>query len=150
MLLHETFGGRYAPMPRLTSFPNAKHLDELYLTGPIAVRSTCSHHLMPITGECWIGVIPGEEVIGLSKFNRLVDWVMSRGQIQEEATVQIADLLEDLLKPKGLAVVVKAQHHCMTHRGVKAHDDSVMTTSVMRGYMRDKPEARAEFLSLLR
>lgn len=150
MFMQESFYGRFHPMPKLTSFPNAKALDELYTTGPITVRSTCSHHLAPIHGKCWIGVVPGDRVIGLSKFNRLVDWVMSRPQIQEEAAVMLADLFETLIQPKGLAVVIKATHMCMTHRGVREHPDAIMTTSVMRGVLRDKPEARAEFLELIK
>lgn len=148
MYVREVFKGRYEPRPKVTSFPNAKALDELYCTGPITIRSACSHHLVPITGQAWIGIIPGERVIGLSKFNRLVEWVAARPQIQEELVVQIADLIEELCAPKGLGVVVKATHMCMTWRGVKESAEAVMTTSVMRGALRDKPEARAEFLTL--
>jgi GTP cyclohydrolase I len=149
MYLREVFSGRYQKAPSVTDFPNAKNLDEMYTTGPITVRSTCSHHFAPIIGKCWIGVIPGERVIGLSKFNRIVEWFGSRGQIQEEFVVQIADYLEKALQPKGLAVVVEATHTCMTHRGVKEPHGAVMTTSVMRGALRDKPEARAEFMALI-
>jgi GTP cyclohydrolase IA len=150
MYLREVFGGRYTTKPRITTFPNAGHLDELYTTGPITVRSCCSHHLCPILGRAWVGVVPGERVIGLSKFNRLVEWLCSRPQIQEELVVQVADALEAEVKPKGLAVVIEASHTCMTWRGVKEHGNAVMTTSIMRGAMRDKPEARAEFLNLIK
>lgn len=150
MYLREVFAGRYLPQPRLTDFPNVGRLDELYVTGPITVRSACSHHFCPIMGKAWIGVVPGEKVIGLSKFNRLVEWLCSRPQIQEEMVVMVADALERIVKPKGLAVVIEATHSCMTWRGVKESGDAVMTTSVMRGAMRDKPEARAEFLSLIK
>lgn len=149
MFIHETFAGRYKPAPKITDFPNAKHLDELYMTGPITVRSVCSHHIAPIIGKCWIGVIPGERVIGLSKFNRIVEWFASRGQIQEELVVQIADYLETRMKPKGLAVIIEATHTCMTSRGVHEPMDAKMTTSVVRGALKDKPEARAEFLALV-
>lgn len=148
MYLHEVLKGRYHPEPKITDFPNAKHLDELYTTGPISIRSGCSHHLVPILGKCWIGIVPGERVIGLSKFNRVVDWFASRAQIQEEMTVQIADFIEERIQPKGLAVVIKATHQCMVWRGVKEPQDAEMTTSVMRGAFRDRPEARAEFFSL--
>lgn len=148
MFIHEVFAGRYHQAPRVTSFPNAKDLDEMYTTGPISVRSSCSHHMLSVTGKCWIGVIPGEEVIGLSKFNRIVDWFASRGQIQEEMTVQIADFLEELIRPKGLAVVIKATHGCMICRGVKEPADAAMTTSVMRGKLLEVPAARAEFFQL--
>lgn len=145
MFCRETFSGRFRAAPAMTTFPNTRY-DELLTTGPITVRSMCSHHLCPILGTCYIGMIPGDRVAGLSKFNRVVDWFASRGQIQEELVVQIADYLEEQLQPKGLAVVIRAQHTCMTWRGVKEHSDAAMTTSVMRGVFRDKPEARAEFL----
>jgi len=150
MFVREVMRGRFEPPPDITAFPNDLKLDELYITGPITVRSMCSHHLVPIIGRAWIGVIPGEDsVIGLSKFNRLVDWVFARPQIQEEATIQLADILEEKCKPKGLAIVVKASHLCMTWRGVREALDATMTTSVMRGAMRGNQAARSEFLSLV-
>jgi GTP cyclohydrolase I len=149
MYLREVFKGRYLPPPAITDFPNAKGLDEMYMTGPITVRSACSHHFVPIVGRCWIGIIPGERVIGLSKFNRIVEWVASRPQIQEELVMQIADFIEEQIQPKGLAVVVEATHLCMTWRGVREPMEAKMTTNVMRGAFRDKPEARAEFMTLV-
>lgn len=149
MYLNEVFKGRYHPAPKITDFPNAKNLDEMYVTGPITIRSACSHHLVPIVGRCWIGVIPGARVIGLSKFNRLVDWIASRPQIQEEMVVQIADYIENQVAPDGLAVVLEATHLCMTWRGVKEPAEAAMTTNVMRGAFRDRPEARAEFMALV-
>jgi GTP cyclohydrolase I len=149
MYVHEVFKGRYMPRPDITDFPNAKNLDQLYTVGPITVRSACSHHLVPIVGKAWIGVIPGDRVVGLSKFNRLTEWIMARPQIQEEATMQLADEIESLIKPKALAVVVQAQHMCMTWRGVRDMGSS-MTTSVMRGAFRENPAARDEFLSIIR
>lgn len=149
MLVQETYSGRFKPKPSVTKFPNDKNLDEMYTVGPIAVRSTCSHHMMPVLGSCWVGVIPGNNVIGLSKFNRLVDWVCTRPQIQEEATVQIADLLQEELETENLAVVFSASHGCMTCRGVK-DKDTVMNTSVMRGVFREDNAARAEFMSLIK
>lgn len=148
MFCREVFGGRFLPRPPITDFPNAKDLDEIYTVGPITVRSACAHHLCPIVGRAWCGVIPGERVIGLSKFNRLCDWVLSRPQIQEEAVVMVADEIESLIRPRGLAVVLKMTHTCMTWRGVRENADTAMTTSVMRGLFRDRPEARAEFLAL--
>lgn len=150
MYLREVFKGRYLPAPDVTSFPNAKFLDEIYTCGPITVRSACSHHLVPIVGKCWIGVIPGERVIGLSKFNRIVEWVASRPQIQEELSVQIADYIENEIEPLGLAVVIKATHMCMTWRGVREPQESTMTNSVMRGYFRDNDSAKAEFMQLIK
>lgn len=149
MYLREVFKGRYQPAPAITDFPNAKGLDEMYMTGPITIRSACSHHFVPIVGRCWIGIVPGDRVIGLSKFNRIVDWVASRPQIQEELVMQIADFIEEQIQPKGLAVVVEATHLCMTWRGVKEPMEAKMTTNVMRGAFRDKPEARAEFMTLV-
>ena len=115
MFLHEVFRGRYHPMPRVTEFPNAERLNELMIVGPITVRSACSHHLVPIIGKLWIGVLPSEQskLVGLSKYSRIADWVMSRPQIQEEAVMQLADLLETRLRPEGLAIVLEADHFCM-------------------------------------
>ena len=149
MYLNEVFKGRYHNQPKVTDFPNAKKLDQIYTVGAISVRSACSHHLVPIIGKCWIGVIPSDRVIGLSKFNRIVDWVMSRPQIQEEAAIQLADTIEDLIKPKGLAVIVKASHQCMTWRGVK-DNETQMVTSVMRGIFRETAEARSELMDIFK
>ena len=91
MYINEVFKGRYHPQPKVTSFPNDKNLDEIYTLGPISVRSACSHHMVPILGDCWIGIKPGEKVIGISKFARVADWVFSRPHIQEEAVMILAD-----------------------------------------------------------
>ena len=148
MFVNEIFSGRYLPCPEIKEFPNAKQLDQIYTIGPITINSTCSHHFVPITGKAWLGIIPGENVIGLSKFKRLADWIMCRPQIQEEATVQLADLIEEKIKPRALALVVNATHHCMTSRGIKETSTS-MTTSVMRGIFLDNQAARQEFLALI-
>jgi GTP cyclohydrolase IA len=149
MYLKEVFAGRYDAQPKITDFPNAKSLDQVYTLGPITVRSACSHHMVPITGRCWIGILPSDRVIGISKFVRLANWVLARPQIQEEATVQLADIIEELIKPKGLAVVIEATHQCMTWRGVK-ESETKMNTSVMRGAFRDEAETRAEFFRLIK
>ena len=149
MYVREVFAGRYVARPKITEFPNVKQLDQIYTLGPITVRSACSRHLVPILGQCWIGVIPSGSVIGISKFSRLAEWIFARPQIQEEATVQLADELEELMRPLGLAVVVKARHECMSWRGVREHD-CAMTTSVMRGYFRTNTATRLEFLSLIK
>ena len=149
MYVEEVFKGRYNEAPKITDFPNAKDLDQIYTLGPITVRSACSHHLVPITGHAWIGIIPSDRVIGISKFSRLTEWVMARPQIQEEATVQLADLIEEKIKPKALAVVVKATHQCMTWRGVRDNGVS-MTTSVMRGTFKEDEKARNEFLDIIK
>lgn len=148
MLVREAFAGRYQPMPPMTDFPNARRLDEIYTVGPITVRSMCAHHLLPILGQCWVGIKPTERIIGLSKFSRLATWVMARPHIQEEAVIILADEIERLIKPQGLAVVIRAEHQCMTFRGVKDRETS-MVTSVMRGFFRDDSKARAELMQLL-
>lgn len=150
MYLKEVFGGRYSQMPPVTSFPNVERIDELILVGPITVRSACSHHFCPIMGRVWIGVLPNEHsnLIGLSKYARLIDWVMSRPQIQEEAVKQVADLLQERMQPNGLAVVMDADHFCMQWRGVKDMD-SRMINSVMRGVFLQDANLRREFLSLV-
>lgn len=149
MYIQEIFKGRYHEQPEVTDFPNAKNLDQVYTVGPISVRSTCSHHMVPIIGKCWIGIKPTQRVIGLSKFNRIADWVLSRPQIQEEATIMLADVLTDIIKPDGLAVIIKANHICMSHRGVM-DSDTEMVTSVMRGVFRRDGKARSELMDLIK
>jgi GTP cyclohydrolase I len=150
MYLTEVFRGRYIPVPPVTEFPNIEHLNELMIVGPITVRSACSHHLCPIMGKVWIGVMPNEHsnLIGLSKYARLCDWIMSRPQIQEEAVTRLADLLQERMQPDGLALVMEADHFCMQWRGVK-DTDSKMINSVMRGSFLKDPNLRREFLALL-
>lgn len=148
MYLKEVFRGRYVEQPKITDFPNAKELDQIYTVGPITVRSACSHHLVPILGKCWVGVKPSKRVIGISKFNRLTEWVFSRPHIQEEGVMILADELERLVQPKGLIVVVKADHYCMKWRGVREPDCS-MVTSVVRGELRDDPYQKEEFFKLI-
>jgi GTP cyclohydrolase I len=150
MYLTEVFRGRYLAAPPVTEFPNVEGLNELMIVGPITVRSACSHHLCPIIGRIWIGVMPNEHsnLIGLSKYARLTDWVMSRPQIQEEAVTRLADLLTERMQPDGLAVVMEADHFCMQWRGVK-DTDSKMINSVMRGVFLKDANLRREFLSLV-
>jgi len=150
MYLKEVFQGRYVKAPEITEFPNAEHLNELMIVGPITVRSACSHHFCPIMGKIWIGVLPNEHtnVIGLSKYARLAEWVMGRPQIQEEAVVQLADLIQQKTQPDGLAIVMEASHFCMGWRGVK-DVDSKMINSVMRGSFLKDANLRREFLSLI-
>jgi GTP cyclohydrolase IA len=151
MFVKEVFAGRYAPPPSVTEFPNAERLNELMIVGPITVRSACSHHLCPIIGKVWIGLLPSEHsnLIGLSKYVRLTEWIMSRPQIQEEAVVMLANELQDRVKPDGLAIVMDADHFCMHWRGVKDMD-STMTNSVMRGSFLKDATLRAEFLALMK
>ena len=149
MYLQEVFKGRYHQQPKVASFPNVKKLDEIYTVGPITVRSACSHHFVPIMGNCWIGIKPGSRVIGLSKFTRVADWVFSRPHIQEEAVMILADEIEKLCEPQGLGIIVKAQHYCMKWRGVKEPQTS-MINSVVRGDFRHDPSLKQEFFELIR
>jgi GTP cyclohydrolase I len=150
MYLTEVFKGRYLPPPAVTEFPNAERLNELMIVGPVTIRSACSHHFCPIMGRLWIGLMPNAQsnLIGLSKYARLADWIMSRPQIQEEAITQIADLLADMVNPDGLAVVMEADHFCMHWRGVK-DTDAKMINSVMRGSFLKDSTLRREFLTLI-
>ena len=150
MYLTEVFRGRYVPAPAVTEFPNAERLNELMIVGPITVRSACSHHFCPIMGRVWIGVMPNEHsnLIGLSKYSRLAEWIMSRPQIQEEAITQMAELLMTKVSPDGLAVIMEADHFCMHWRGVK-DSETKMINSVMRGSFLKNPALRREFLSLI-
>ncbi len=150
MFLTEVFRGRYVPMPAVTEFPKVERLNELMIVGPVTVRSACSHHLCPIMGRVWIGILPNEHsnLIGLSKYARICDWIMSRPQIQEEAVTMLANELQSRVKPDGLAIVMEADHFCMQWRGVK-DSNSMMTNSVMRGAFLKDANLRREFLSLL-
>ncbi len=149
MYVREVFRGRYQPAPPITEFPNVSHLNELILVGPMTVRSACSHHFCPIMGKVWVGVLPNEHsnLIGLSKYARITEWVMSRPQIQEEAITELANILMEKMRPDGLAVVMEADHFCMHWRGVK-DTESKMTNSVMRGSFLTDSAQRMEFFSL--
>ena len=149
MYINEVFKGRYHKQPKVTSFPNVKNLDEIYTVGPMTIRSACSHHFVPIIGNCWIGIKPGKRVIGLSKFSRVADWVFSRPHIQEEAVMILADEIERLCEPQGLGIIVKADHYCMKLRGVKESHCS-MVNSVVRGDFRHDPSLKQEFFELVR
>ena len=146
MFIHETFSGRYRPVPKVTAFPNMGY-KSLYTTGPISIRSTCAHHFQNIVGKCWVGIVPDQEVIGLSKFNRLVHHICERPQIQEEMTTQIAEALQEYAKTPHIAVVVKAEHHCMTMRGVREHE-SDMTTAIMLGAFQSDAALKQEFYDI--
>jgi GTP cyclohydrolase IA len=148
MFIKETFGGRYKSVPKITSFPNMGYRS-LYTTGPISIRSTCAHHFQNIVGKCWVGIVPEDEVIGLSKFNRLVHHIVERPQIQEEMTTQISQALQEYAKTPNVAVVVKAEHHCMTMRGVREHEND-MVTAIMLGAFQTDPALKKEFYDILK
>ena len=151
MWVNELFAGRFEPAPKITVFPNRKQVDELIISRNITVMSVCSHHWQPISGTCAIGYIPGDYVLGLSKLSRIVEWFSRRGQIQEELGEQIADFIEDIIKPKALGVVIESKHYCMIARGVNESEEKAsLVTSVMRGILRDELPLRNEFLTLIR
>ncbi len=130
----------------LTVFPNEGY-DEMIVVKNIPINSTCSHHLAPIHGFAHIAIIPNKELIGLSKFARIADMFARRLQLQERMTVQIADEIEKLLSPIGIAVYIEAAHMCMSTRGVKIHD-SVTVTTALRGAFKNNPDTRAEFMAI--
>jgi GTP cyclohydrolase IA len=122
--------------------------DEMIICRNIDFYSLCEHHLLPFSGQVHVAYIPNQKVIGLSKMARIVDMYAKRLQIQEQMTQQIAYAMQDELKPKGVAVMIEAEHLCMKMRGVRKHD-SVMTTSKLLGAFQDNHNTRSEFLSLL-
>ncbi len=148
MLVEETLSGRFTAPPRITDFENAQSYDDLIITGPIEVRSTCAHHMMPIYGHAYIGILPSAEgkIIGLSKYDRIVEYFSSRLQIQEELVKQIEQFIVEKTQPRGLAVRISAVHMCKTHRGIKASHQSRMVNSAFYGEMSRNPALRAEFL----
>jgi GTP cyclohydrolase I len=130
-----------------TTFPNTERYDELVLVQDIPFQSLCEHHLLPFTGVAHVGYLPSERIVGLSKLARTVEHFARRPQTQERLTMQIARQLEDQLSPRGVGVVIEAEHSCMTLRGARAHDTRTVTSSML-GHLRSEPAARAEFLSL--
>lgn len=132
-----------------TTFGDVNHYDEIIVLRAIRFHSLCEHHLAPMSGYVHIGYIPQARVVGISKLARLVDVFARRPQVQERLTADIAQTINNTLKPKGVAVVVEATHHCLTSRGVKKHGTS-MVTSQMLGLFRDHHATREEFLSLMR
>ncbi|GAB3374753.1 GTP cyclohydrolase I FolE [Amycolatopsis echigonensis] len=131
----------------LTTFPNDEGYDELVLARDIPVRSVCEHHLLPFTGVAHVGYLPGERILGLSKLARVVEHFACRPQVQERLTKQIAGWLGDQLSPKGVGVVIEAEHTCMTLRGVQATGSSTVTSTLM-GTLREDARSRQEFFSL--
>ena len=131
----------------LTTFPNEEGYDELVLARAIPVVSVCQHHLLPFTGVAHVGYLPGERILGLSKLARVVEQFARRPQVQERLTVQIADWLAGQLRPKGVGVVIEAEHTCMTLRGVQAAGSSTVTSTLL-GVLRDDARSRQEFFAL--
>ena len=133
----------------LTTFPNTEEYDELVLVEDIPVRSLCEHHMLPFVGVAHIGYLPGERILGLSKFARVVEFHARRPQTQERLTKQIAEQLDRRLAPLGVGVVIEAEHTCMSLRGVRAPGTRTVTSALF-GALREDAASRAEFLSLTR
>ncbi|MHB1009795.1 MAG: GTP cyclohydrolase I FolE [Propionibacteriaceae bacterium] len=133
----------------LTTFPNDEHYDELVLARSIPVQSLCEHHMLPFTGVAHVGYLPGERILGLSKLARVVEQFARDLQVQERLTVQVANWLQENLAPKGVGVVIEAEHMCMSMRGVKAGGSKTIT-SAMRGVLREDARSRQEFFALTR
>lgn len=148
MYVEEILQGRYTAPPKITEFDNARSYDQLIVTGPIDLRSMCAHHLMPIYGQAYIGILPSAEgkIIGLSKYDRIVDYFASRLQIQEELVKQIGDYIVDMTKPRGLAVRISAVHMCKTQRGVRSSRRSRMVNTCFWGELAANAEHKNEFL----
>lgn len=144
MWIYEKFVGRYQNAPKITVFPNIKKLSQLMTIGPIKVKSTCSHHFVDFIGKCWIGILPGDKLIGLSKYARIVDWFARRPQIQEELTSQITSWIEENIKPFGVAVVIEAQHFCCCTRGIEDEHMKFLTAEI-RGVFRRNKSLKSEF-----
>jgi GTP cyclohydrolase I len=130
-----------------TTFPNDEGYDELVLARSIPVRSLCEHHALPFVGVAHVGYLPGDRILGLSKLARVVEMFARRPQVQERLTQQVADWLQTHLAPRGVGVVVEAEHLCMTMRGVRATGTSTVTSAV-HGLLRDDARSRAEFFAL--
>nr|WP_267869785.1 GTP cyclohydrolase I FolE [Deinococcus radiophilus] len=119
---------------------------EMVIVKDIEFYSMCEHHMLPFYGRAHVAYIPGDKILGLSKFARIVDLYSRRLQVQERITTQVADAIEELLEPKGVAVLMEGIHLCMAMRGVQKQNSST-TTSAMRGLFRNDPRTRAEFMS---
>jgi GTP cyclohydrolase I len=144
----EAYAEMFQPRPfDLTTFPNDEGYDELVLARSIPVQSVCEHHLLPFVGVAHVGYLPGGRILGLSKLARVVEMFARRPQVQERLTRQVADWLQQNLEPRGVGVVVQAEHLCMSLRGVRAVGTTTMT-SALHGSVRDHPATRAEFLAL--
>jgi GTP cyclohydrolase IA len=139
----------FSPRPfDLTTFPNDAGYDELIIARSIPVQSVCEHHLLPFIGVAHVGYLPGERILGLSKLARVVELFARRPQVQERLTQQVADWLQDQIAPRGLGVVIEAEHQCMTVRGVRASGVNTVTSAV-HGQLRHDAASRAEFFTLI-
>ena len=147
MYINEIFCGNFTEPPKITVFPNTKNANQLLIVGPMSLNSICVHHFLPFIGECYIGYIPKDKVIGISKFSRIMDWFMRRPQIQEELVEQIADFIQKELEPLGCGVYISSQHTCMKVRGVR-EANTLTKDMALRGNFYELP-VKTEFLSLI-
>ena len=148
MYVEEILEGRYTAPPKITEFDNAQAYDQLIVTGPIELRSMCAHHMMPIYGAAYIGILPSADgkIIGLSKYDRIVEYFAARLQIQEELVKQIGQYIMDMTSPRGLAVRISAVHMCKTQRGVRASHRSRMVNTYYWGEMASDAALKSEFV----
>jgi len=131
----------------LTTFPNDEGYDELVISRDLPIRSVCEHHMLPFAGTAHIGYLPGDRIIGLSKLARVAEHFARRPQLQERLTKQIADWLADQLQPRGVGVVIEAEHTCMSLRGVQVAGSRTVTSALL-GTLRDDARSRQEFFAL--
>lgn len=152
MYINELYSGLYSPEPKITVFENIDTYDGIVFQGDIEVKSQCSHHHMPFFGKAYVAYIPGKsnKIIGLSKLNRIVEFFSRRPQVQENLTMQIHDFLNNILVDSpGVAVMIKAKHTCVSHRGIR--QDSVMKTSKLSGVFLEKSnDVRDEFYKFVK
>lgn len=148
MYVQELMSGRFSEPPRITEFDNATGFDQLIVTGPIDLRSTCAHHLMPIYGSAYVGILPAADgkILGLSKYDRIVEYFAARLQIQEDLVRQIGRYIEDVTSPRGIAVRISAVHLCKVQRGVRSTHRSRMVSSAFFGEMLTDHRLQDQFL----
>jgi len=144
MYINEIMSGRYYPAPKITSFPNDGEYDQLIVIRS-DITSMCSHHHQPVQGVCYIACMPGEEVIGLSKYTRIAQHIAMRGHLQEELTEMIAKEIERLTKSKAVGVYIRARHGCCENRGIRSSNSATQTT-VLKGEMKTNPALKNEFM----
>lgn len=144
MYLYEIMSGRYLPMPKIAAFPNeGEHKYEGMIVVRAEIKSVCAHHHQPVTGTCYIGIVPGKKVIGLSKYARIAQWCARRGTLQEELTNQIAKEIRRITKSEDIGVHIEAEHGCCTNRGIMAHSSLTQTTVLFGEFQ--KADVKAEF-----
>lgn len=147
--VNELFAGRYQPMPDCTSFPNVGHgRYQGMLVVKAEIRSLCSHHHQPVKGICYIGLLPGDHVIGLSKYARIAQWCARRGTLQEELAQEILHKIQDVTDARDVGVYIQASHGCMENRGVMAHDSRTTTICLSGQFF--NPAVKTEFLDTIK